>query len=804
MELINRQIAVVWLILIVTLLGGCSSGEDEGLNASQPNAEPSNTEPKPNAQQSNAQQPNGDDNSGPCEPDNCHSLSVQCGEHPDGCGGMLNCGGCMAGSCVDGVCIDEDIPVSEPTVTIDQAPGDPSDDASATFEFSCDQPACDFECALDGQSESCQSPITYDELPDGKRHFQVRAVVDGGISGDWAEHTWIIDTEWPAVIDLLGPADPSGQSEASFSFDCTKDECHFFCALNDADFEPCESGVTYFDLQEGEHVFEVYARDWFDNESDVETWEWTIDGDVPDVVDLNGPNDPTNNTNATFTFGCSKPNCEFECAMDGGVFEPCNSGVSYDGLDDGEHLFEVRPFDEFGTAGGAAQWSWTVDTTAPEVSITVAPELETDETEAIFGFSCADDDCVQFVCALDTEDGDGDYEQCTSPKIVDELVPGIYIFNVRGIDAAGNVGEDSHIWEVTGATAFGWSAVSPGLDHSCAIANSGQLYCWGDNDRGQLGDGTEQPRSTPTQVGTADDWIRISAGSWHSCGIRQDQSLRCWGANDDGQLGDGSQEDRSAPVAEVNGWSWQEISTGSFHTCGIRQDQTLWCWGYNLAGELGGGTDDNSDIPVQVGEASDWTHVATSEEFHTCGRRANGTVWCWGSNFEGALGDGTDDNSNIPVQVGTEDGWSEVGTGATHSCGRRDNGEIWCWGNNQSEQIGDQAGDESNTPVQVGSDDDWSWLTVGGAHNCAGKGDGAVWCWGSNSDGELGDGSNDNSGVPAAVTGPSDWNEVTAGNRGVCGVRSDQSLWCWGFNSSGQLGDGSDESSNTPVEVAVP
>lgn len=796
-----RRVAFIWLTVTILLLGACGSDEEEGSNAEQPNNDEPNAE-QPNAEEPNAEDPNQVANTNQCEPDTCHSISAMCGEHSDGCDGTINCGVCVTGSCVDGQCV-EDTPAVEPVVTIDEAPDDPSDESSATFEFSCDQSECDFECALDGDSDSCTSPMTYDGLPDGKRHFQVRGIV-AGESGDWAEHTWIIDTEEPAVVGLSGPADPSGQTDATFEFDCSKDECDFFCSLDGGDFEPCDSGVSYSGLAEGAHIFEVYATDWFDNESDVATWEWSIDGDVPDVVDLQGPDDPTNSTSATFTFGCSKSNCDFECSLDGAAFEACDAGISYDNLDDGEHHFEVRPIDESGTTGGVAQWGWTVDTQAPEVVITAAPETETEALDALFGFSCTDDECVEFACALDTEQGDGTFSACSSPKLIEDLQPGIYLFNVRGIDAAGNVGETAHIWEVVTATATGWSAVAPGERHTCAIANTGELFCWGGNDYGQLGDGTEDAQSAPTQVGSADDWIHVSAGSWHSCGIREDHSLYCWGRNNDGQLGDGSKISQSAPVAENEGWSWTQVAAGGFHTCGIRDDDTLWCWGDNLAGQLGDGSQTESSVPVQVGEASDWTHVSPSKEFHSCGRRANGTLWCWGANFDGALGDGSDEHSDVPVQVGVDEDWSEVGTGNGHSCGRRDNGELWCWGDNERLQAGDQGEDELNAPAQVGSDGGWDSLSVGGDHNCALHGDGAISCWGSNADGALGDGTDADSGVPVAVDGASDWVSVTAGNRSSCGLRDDQSLWCWGLNDSGQLGSGSDMSSNIPVEVPLP
>lgn len=744
--------------------------------------------------------PNGD-NQNECEPATCESLGVECGDHSDGCGDTAVCGSCGEGlACSGGQCID-DTPAVLPEVSIDDAPDALTNDTEATFEFSCDLTECDFECALDGDAESCSSPHTYSELPDGDHHFEVRATSDEGHTGDWAEYFWTVDTAAPQIVGLVGPPDPSGLNSPSFDFECSKQECDFHCAFNgeeQEDFEACQPGVSYAGVTSGDHTFEVFATDIAGNEGDVATWQWTMDPDVPDVIDLEGPADPTTETSATFTFDCSEPDCDFECALNSADFEACESGVTYEELDDADHTFEVRPTDAENNVGGIVTWSWTVNTSPPQVEFDAVPPGETDQSDAAFEFSCVDGECVEFECSFDG----ADFETCTSPYTVTDLEEGNYVFTVRAIGATGLTAEISHHWVVN---RFGWNDVSPGDRHTCAITNDDALYCWGINDNGQLGDGTETNRAAPTQIGSNQDWIAVSAGARHTCGIRSDHSLWCWGDRTDGQVGDGSTAgNRHVPIAVAPQAHWTDVSAGISHTCALRTNGSIWCWGDNLAGQLGDSTNEPSSTPLRAGSDAGWADVAASGDAHTCARRHDGTIWCWGSNDRGALGNDSQDGSSEPVQVGDHDGWTSIAAGKHHNCALRDDGQIWCWGDNSSAQLGDFSGATSQTPVRVGDDQGWHQLSNGNAHNCALRDGSAAYCWGDNQYGTLGDGEEQDSDVPVAVQGPSNWNTLQAGGRITCGIRDDQTLWCWGFEDDDALTTNPDFANPDPTEIPPP
>ncbi len=208
------------------------------------------------------------------------------------------------------------------------------------------------------------------------------------------------------------------------------------------------------------------------------------------------------------------------------------------------------------------------------------------------------------------------------------------------------------------------------------------LWGWGVNTHGQVGIGTTTQQISPAQVG-ATTWKVLSAGGTHTCGIRTDTTLWCWGNNDFGGVGNGGTVTQVAPVV-VSGTSttWKAVAASDGgHTCAIRTDDTLWCWGRNDVGQIGDGTNTMRTSPVRVGTAT-WKSVVTGYD-HTCGIRSDDTLWCWGRNTDGEVGDGTTTNRTTPVRVGTAT-WKTVAGGSYHTCGTRTNDTLWCWGGNTS------------------------------------------------------------------------------------------------------------------------
>src|ERR1019366_2630623 len=210
------------------------------------------------------------------------------------------------------------------------------------------------------------------------------------------------------------------------------------------------------------------------------------------------------------------------------------------------------------------------------------------------------------------------------------------------------------------------------------------------------------------------------------------------------------------PVQETtDARDWAAVSAGQAHTCAVKTSGTLWCWGYNSNGQLGDAGTVDSAVPVQEStHASDWDAV-TARYAYTCAVKTAGTLWCWGSNSSGQLGDGTTTGSAVPVQESTHaSDWASVSVGFLHTCAIKTAGTLWCEGSNSSGQLGDSTTTGSAVPVQESTHaSDWASVTVAFADTCAVKTSGTLWCWGYNSNGQLGDGTTTDSYVPVQVTG---------------------------------------------------
>ncbi|MGC9079924.1 MAG: RCC1 domain-containing protein, partial [Nanopusillaceae archaeon] len=195
------------------------------------------------------------------------------------------------------------------------------------------------------------------------------------------------------------------------------------------------------------------------------------------------------------------------------------------------------------------------------------------------------------------------------------------------------------------------SIIAAGGSHTCALLSDGTVKCWGSNDDGQLGDGTNVYRHTPVIVQNLSNAIAIAAGESHTCALLSDGTVWCWGYNAFGQLGYGTYfTDRYTPVKVQNLSNAIAIAAGGYHTCALLSDRTVWCWGSNYFGQLGDGTREDRHTPVKVQNLSNVIAIAAGW-YHTCALLYDGTVWCWGDNDDGQLGDGTNITRYTPVKV---------------------------------------------------------------------------------------------------------------------------------------------------------
>ncbi len=284
--------------------------------------------------------------------------------------------------------------------------------------------------------------------------------------------------------------------------------------------------------------------------------------------------------------------------------------------------------------------------------------------------------------------------------------------------------------------------------------------------------------------------------------------LYVWGANGYGQLGDNTTTSRSSPVSVVGGFTdWISASAGGSHSIGVRANGTLWSWGSNVQGRLGDNTTVSRSSPVSVvGGFTDWISASAGSQ-HSLGLRANGTLWAWGSNGVGQLGANialaTSTSSPVSVAGGFTD-WISASAGTFFSLGVRANGTLWSWGQGVNGQLGSNNILNRPSPaLVVGGFTDWISASAGSQHSLGLRANGTLWAWGSNFY-RLGDGipTADRSSPVSVVGGFTDWVSASAGNNHSLGVRANGTLWAWGQGVNGPLGDNTIINKSSPVLVA--
>ena len=367
------------------------------------------------------------------------------------------------------------------------------------------------------------------------------------------------------------------------------------------------------------------------------------------------------------------------------------------------------------------------------------------------------------------------------------------------------------------AFAFGSQSatVSAGSGHTMAVDTEGRLWAWGDNSQGQLGDGTLVSRRSPIQI--LDNVSIVSAGDRYTFAIRTDGSLWAWGQNDRGQLGDGTSINRREPVKIMEdviyssaGWKRTDggladgvddfidvntvPETGLLwqHSLAVTSDGTLWAWGDNNAGQLGDETLINRHSPVRVME--DVVSVSAGNMF-TMAVRSDGTLWAWGQNDRGQFGTGGIVGSRIPIMI--MENVSEVYAGDSYAMVIRTDGSLWAMGQNDRGQFGNGNRVSSRVPLRL--KENVQSLSASGNHTMALMADGSLWAWGQNDRGQFGNGTTINSNTPVRIT--DNVVAVSAGDKFTVAIRQDGSLWAWGLNNRGQLGNGTAVNSFSPLRI---
>ena len=331
------------------------------------------------------------------------------------------------------------------------------------------------------------------------------------------------------------------------------------------------------------------------------------------------------------------------------------------------------------------------------------------------------------------------------------------------------------------------------------------LFACGGNTYGPLGQNNVIYRSSPVQVGSLTTWSNIAGGAAFTIATKTDGSLWSWGRNLYGYLGQGNITDTSSPIQVGSLTTWSNVAVGFSYAMATKTDGSLWSWGRNNYGQLGQNIAYaiHRSSPVQVGTLTTWSNIAGGTN-HAMATKTDGTLWAWGYNFFGQLGDGTTSNKSSPVQVGSLTTWSNIAGGNNHTIATKTDGTLWAWGYNSNGQLGQNNLIYRSSPVQVGTLTTWSNIACGTDHTLATKTDGTLWAWGYNTYGQLGlnvSGGYATRSSPVQVGSLTTWSNIAGGQYFTTAKKTDGSLWGWGINNSGQLGDNSTISRSSPVQI---
>jgi alpha-tubulin suppressor-like RCC1 family protein len=358
-----------------------------------------------------------------------------------------------------------------------------------------------------------------------------------------------------------------------------------------------------------------------------------------------------------------------------------------------------------------------------------------------------------------------------------------------------------------------WTRFACGGAHTLALQSNGTLWTWGLNTQGQLGINTAgigTSQSSPVQVGALSTWTQVGTGQYASFATLSNGTLYSWGLNDFGQSGlNTSTASFSNPVQVLSPaqGTWNQISAGGSNTsAALISPGTLWMWGLNSQGQLGLNTTVGVSSPIQVGLLNTWTQVSNGIGLHTAAIQSPGTLWAWGYNVFGQLGNNGTTNISSPVQIGALNYWTQISCGYYSTAAILSPGTLWVWGNNSFGQLG--LGDISHrsSPVQVGALNVWTQVSSGPSPNMAAiQSNGTLWAWGNNSFGQLGLNTSTLSNVssPVQVGSLSTWTQVNNGSTFTTAIQTPGTLWAWGLNTYGQLGINSTTNTSSPVQVGA-
>lgn len=369
---------------------------------------------------------------------------------------------------------------------------------------------------------------------------------------------------------------------------------------------------------------------------------------------------------------------------------------------------------------------------------------------------------------------------------INNLVLGDYRVYVIAYDKAGNKKQSNTI-DVVLSKQF--QKISTGGEYNLAIDNEGNIWSWGFNYYGQLGDGTKVDKISPVQITTETKFKEVSAGNGydHSLAIDEEGNIWSWGCNKNGQLGNGTTTDSYNPKQITTGTKFIKIEAGECISFAIDENRDLWGWGWNRWGQLGYETEDIKNIPTKLNLNIKVKEIS-AKYLHNLLIDTEGNLWSWGRNGNGQVGNGKkEDSVKKPIQILQGTKFSKIATGIYYSLALDTNGRLWSWGRNDDGQLGDGTQTDCYVPKQIQTETSFSQIGAITNFSVALDIEGNIWSWGCNKQGQLGDGTTVNKAEPEKIKSKNKFKEILVGGNYVKAKDINGNLWGWGYNVYGQV-----------------
>jgi alpha-tubulin suppressor-like RCC1 family protein len=349
-----------------------------------------------------------------------------------------------------------------------------------------------------------------------------------------------------------------------------------------------------------------------------------------------------------------------------------------------------------------------------------------------------------------------------------------------------------------------FSTISAGYSHNVGLKPNGAIWCWGWGNWGQLNNAVNI-NPNPMLFTTSTDWQYVFAGDYNTFAIKTNGTLWGTGRNNYGHLGIGTNTNVFSLTQIGTATNWKQVAACNTFTAALKTDNSLWAWGQNNSYQMGNNTCCSDQLtPIQIGTATDWKTVGTSDSFAGFAIKNNGTLWCWGTNISGLIGDSFVTEFTVPTQHNPDANWDKMSVGFYHILVLKTNESLWAWGGGNNGETGQDPSltYDPSAPFQITGT--WKAIAAGFRFSMGIKTNGTLWAWGINDVGQLGNGGTGLVNyVPIQLGTATNWASVSSGYQHTVALRTDGSLWIWGANNFGQQGNGTTTAVPAPTYLPI-